>query len=173
MLHEHIDVPENTSVSSNAHFEAFERPISPLDLPPGQIDGLESIQAARMMDVGGQSPRSESGGLQLQSPGRPSIVELALVAMQYLPMPLIVLNSKKTALFANEAVGRLLGLDDMEYDYNGSENGISATDILVGKTLSQIGIDMMQDGRLVNFPSSRLYMSPIDHFCKLRLSQMF
>lgn len=92
--------------------------------------------------------------LALQSPFRlsmPSISpgQLAFSAMQYLPMPTIVLNSLKTVVLANEAVGRLLGLIPETGD---QENGLATMDRLRGKSLSQVGIDMLQDGRPVRLP---------------------
>ena len=62
--------------------------------------------------------------------------EVALAALQYLPTPLIVLNSLKTIVLANEAMGRLLGLHDTD----------TVGDELKGQSLSQIGIDMISDG---------------------------
>jgi hypothetical protein len=56
--------------------------------------------------------------------------------MQYLPTPNIVLSSLKTVLFVNESMGRFLGLPGERY----------TTSILKGKSLSQIGVDMVSDG---------------------------
>jgi hypothetical protein len=68
--------------------------------------------------------------------------------MQYLPYPMIVLNVLKTLVLANEAMGRLLDVEGLEGD-TASDDGISALDRLKGQTLSQMGIDMLQDGRPV------------------------
>jgi hypothetical protein len=68
--------------------------------------------------------------------------------MQYLPYPLIVLNNLKTLMMANEAMARLLGIEDEDGDA-ASDDGISSADRLRGQTLSQLGIDMLQDGRPV------------------------
>ena len=82
----------------------------------------------------------ETMPLRIDIPHLPMSPDLALEALQYLPTPLIVLSSLKTIVLANEAMGRLLGLN--------ATNGATynTTDILKGQTLSQIGIDMMQDG---------------------------
>lgn len=77
----------------------------------------------------------------------------ALTALQYLPTPLLVLSSLKTVILANEAMGRLLGLDtDPELDSGdgdgGGQENYAAAD-LYGKSLSQIGIDLLQDDRPV------------------------
>lgn len=64
--------------------------------------------------------------------------------MQYLPVPTIVLNNLKTVVLANDAIGRMMGL----IPEDGPDDGAPATiDRLRGQTLSQIGIDMLQEGR--------------------------
>lgn len=71
--------------------------------------------------------------------------QLAFSAMQFLPVPLLLLNNLKTVVLANEAMGRLLGMD-LEQD----EDGSAVLDRIRGQTLSQVGIDMVhQDGRPV------------------------
>ena len=70
----------------------------------------------------------------------PTATEIAFTALRHLPIPVIVLTSLKTIALANEAMGRLLGLH---------RDAASATDALKGQTLSQIGIDMVQDGMLL------------------------
>ncbi|POR37491.1 Hybrid signal transduction histidine kinase J [Tolypocladium paradoxum] len=112
------------------------------------------------------SPRSVGGGRflrdplglpatgtrsQSQSPFRlamPSISpgQLAFSAMQYLPVPILVLNNLKTVVLANEAMGRMMGIitDDTDQD-----DATATIERLRGQTLSQVGIDMLQDGRPV------------------------
>ncbi|KFA54913.1 hypothetical protein S40293_02298 [Stachybotrys chartarum IBT 40293] len=71
--------------------------------------------------------------------------QLAFSAMQYLPLPVLVLNNLKTVVLANDAMGRMMGLvSDSEED-----DSPSTIDRLRGQTLSQVGIDMLQDGRPV------------------------
>lgn len=84
--------------------------------------------------------------LHLDIPQLPMAAEIALAALQYLPTPIIVLNSAKTVLLANEAMGRLLGLEHKQSIAIPSSNSHTVTDMLKGQTLSQIGVDMMQDG---------------------------
>lgn len=141
----HIDLPDPHSSHVRDDLP------SPIQMSAGAIDGLESIQAARLAKRGGQSPMSESSSLlQLGIPGFRSSADIALVAMQYLPTPLIVLNNSKTVVLANDAMGRLMALDDNEEDEDYmSDDGKSSTDRLRGKTLTQIGIDVIQDGRYV------------------------
>jgi len=85
---------------------------------------------------------------QLDFPQLPMAAEIALVALQYLPTPIIVLTSLKTILLANEAMGRLLGLEDKDqHDIKPiSSNNHTVTEMLKGQTLSQIGVDILQDG---------------------------
>ena len=86
-------------------------------------------------------------------PEIPKAAEAALTALQYIPKPLLVLSSLKTIMIVNEAMGRLLGLDKLEppaqelVDDNGEQ--IASWEILRGRSLSQIGIDMIQDGNTV------------------------
>ncbi|KAH7319265.1 hypothetical protein BKA65DRAFT_409056 [Rhexocercosporidium sp. MPI-PUGE-AT-0058] len=131
--------------------EDYERPISPLHMPPGQIDGLESLQADSYRKSRGQSPnrRGSSGSLlHLDIYQGPSPADLAMAALQYLPYPIMVLNNMKTLVMANDAMGRLLGIEDQDGDV-ASDDGMSVSDKLKGQTLNQLGIDMLQDGRPV------------------------
>ncbi|KAK3329717.1 histidine kinase group protein [Apodospora peruviana] len=90
------------------------------------------------------APRSQSA-----SPFRlaiPSITpgQLAFSAMQFLPVPVLVLDNLKTVVLANEAMGRLLGIPA---ETPGAVDGMaSVMDQLRGQSLSQVGIDLMQDG---------------------------
>jgi hypothetical protein len=69
-----------------------------------------------------------------------------MAAVQYLPYPLMVLDNQKTLVMANEAMGRLLDIEDREPG-NGEETSI--VERLWGKTLSEMGIDVLQNGRPV------------------------
>ncbi|EGX89909.1 autoinducer 2 sensor kinase/phosphatase luxQ [Cordyceps militaris CM01] len=88
---------------------------------------------------------------QSQSPFRldmPTVspAQLAFSAMQYLPVPVIVLNNLKTVVLANEAMGRMMGI--ITDDTDGDDFSMTI-DRLRGQTLSQVGIDMLQDGKPV------------------------
>ncbi|KAL6816486.1 hypothetical protein J3E69DRAFT_345566 [Trichoderma sp. SZMC 28015] len=146
---------------------AHDAPRGPPDLDPDLVASMKDRgpSKAATADMNGrvdQSPRSMGGGRFLRDPGdgvrsksqspfrlsMPSISpgQVAFSAMQYLPVPVIVLNNLKTVVLANEAMGRMLGIisDDL------SDEDASATmDKLRGQTLSQVGIDMIQDGRPV------------------------
>ncbi|PSR80386.1 hypothetical protein BD289DRAFT_374117 [Coniella lustricola] len=73
--------------------------------------------------------------------------QLAFSAMQFLPVPVLVLDNLKTVVLANEAMGKLLGLIN---DNDASEDDASKfLENIHGQTLSQLGIDMVQNGRPV------------------------
>ena len=81
--------------------------------------------------------------MPMLSPG-----QLAFTALQFLPVPVLVLNNLKTVVLANDAMGRMLGLPSEDF-HDSQQNGPSVTDKLRGQTLSQVGVDMLQDGRPV------------------------
>lgn len=79
--------------------------------------------------------------------------DTALAALQYLPTPLLVLSSSKCIILANEAMEGLLGLTQsgalQTVHADGEVQDRTATQVLWGRTLSQIGVDMLQDGEPV------------------------
>ena len=88
-----------------------------------------------------------SSSLSVDIPGLPSTADAAFAALQYLPTPLIVLSNTKTIILANGAMGRLLGLDSLEgLSEEGPESG-PVTEMLMGQSLTQVGVDMVQDGQ--------------------------
>ncbi|TLS29677.1 hypothetical protein PpBr36_00850 [Pyricularia pennisetigena] len=68
--------------------------------------------------------------------------DLAFAALHYLPLPVVVLNSLKTVVLANEAMGKLLG-----FDADGPA-AMTVQERLKGRTISQVGIDLLQDGKV-------------------------
>jgi hypothetical protein len=66
----------------------------------------------------------------------------SLTALQYLPVPLLVLSSLKTVVIANEAMGRLLGIDFESTTLHDS----SISDVLQEKSMGDLGIDILQNG---------------------------
>lgn len=66
----------------------------------------------------------------------------SLTALQYLPVPLLVLSSLKTVVLANEAMGRLLGIDFESTAFH----GLSITEVLRDKSAGDLGIDILQNG---------------------------
>lgn len=108
------------------------------------------------------SPYSYSrrrASLQIQLPPSHARTEMAFAALQYLPMPIMVLSSMKTVVLANEAMARLLGIDfDMPQPQEPntgaletvlSQEAKSPTDILYGQTLARLGLDLLQGGSAV------------------------
>ena len=81
-------------------------------------------------------------------PKVPRATEAALAALQYLPTPLLVLSSLKTIILANDAMGRLLGFD-ADDGVSQEEGAATKLDLLHGQSLSQIGIDVIEDGQSI------------------------
>src|SRR5256885_559786 len=94
------------------------------------LSGISSSHAghAGHTRMRGPKPPKPDPRLKLDIP-HPTATEIAFTALQYLPIPVIVLTSLKTIALANETMGRLLGLH---------RGAASATDALKGQTLSQI-----------------------------------
>ncbi|KAK0729137.1 hypothetical protein B0T21DRAFT_292312 [Apiosordaria backusii] len=72
--------------------------------------------------------------------------QVAFSALQFLPVPVLVLDGLKTIVLANEAMGRLLGMIPERAGIADGDGMVPVMDILRGKTLSQVGIDLVQDG---------------------------
>lgn len=72
--------------------------------------------------------------------------QLAFSTLQFLPVPVLVLNNLKTVVLANEAMGRLMGMSSDSNDGDDLAHGVGS---LTGQSLSQVGIDMLQNGRPV------------------------
>lgn len=87
-----------------------------------------------------QSPssiRSSSISMHMTSP---SATTASLTALQYLPVPILVLSSQKTVLLANESMGRLFGIDFE------SIHDLSISEVLQDKTMGELGVDILQNG---------------------------
>ena len=122
--------------------------------PRSQPKGKEERDAAVNQYV--QSNSNSAAPLNIEIPKIPRAAEAALTALKYLPTPLLVLSSLKTVILANEAMGRLLGLEsvDKEAPAPDSEDATTDeeapnTDMLRGQSLSQLGIDMIQAGQQI------------------------
>ena len=108
-----------------------------------------------LVDAARRSSKSSktSPPLFVEIPKLASPADTALAALQYLPTPVLVLSSSKCIILANEAMGRLLGFPEsgalQKVPGNGEVQDLSVTEALRGQTLSQIGVDMLQDGELV------------------------
>lgn len=102
--------------------------------------------------------RRRRASLSIRMPPPQSQAGLAFTALQYLPMPVMVLSSTKHIVLANEAIGRLLGIDLDEAEEEEEDktepqpeelDAESTADILQGKTLGELGIDLLQGGNAV------------------------
>ena len=119
---------------------------------------LSSRRRSRLQD-GHTLPHERASGASSRDPKSPNLAplrldmpcagpgELAFSTLQFLPFPLLVLDSLKTVVLANEAMGRLLGL--LPDSGIGADEMVSVMDQLRGQSLSQVGIDMLQDNRPV------------------------
>lgn len=87
---------------------------------------------------GGDSPEAH-----LLSP--PTMTTIAFTTLKHLPVTLLVLPWLQRIALANEAMGRLLGIDLVD-SVAGIERLSSITDILQGHEMLQLGIDILQDG---------------------------
>lgn len=85
---------------------------------------------------------TSTGALSIELPSSPSATMVALTALQYLPVPLLVLSSDAQITLANEAMGRLLGID---WSATAAE-GLTVSDVLMGKNITELGIDIIQNG---------------------------
>ena len=95
-------------------------------------------------------PGRASPPKRVDIPKLPAGAEIALAALQYLHMPILVLSNLKTVILANDAMGHLLGLEKYKatgQNASAQEKEAPVGDMLRGKVLSQIGIDMVQNGR--------------------------
>jgi PAS domain S-box-containing protein len=158
----HQDINEDGNISSSACQEATED-FSSLKRSLSRIhNSLHFFCTPTATDVARRQketfgPHSQSPslqhGLHIKIPQLSSAAQVALTALQHLPTPVLVLTPLKTVLLANEAMGRLLGLDSLGSSgvvvHDSQYNDRPITDILRGQSLSQIGIDMLQNGQPV------------------------
>ena len=75
--------------------------------------------------------------------------ETAFATLQYLPIPIIVLSSLKQVILVNEALKSLLATVDADEDVavsNGAFAHNVGVETLLGRSLSQIGIQMVTEG---------------------------
>lgn len=139
--------------------ESLSAPLSPSSRSPSRSrDSAHENDVPPTDGMGDARPRisraktsSQAVSLKISKPAPQA--EAALKALQYLPMPLLVLSSIKTIVLANEAMGRLLGLstdgDSNEPHHHGDGGETSGVDSLIGQSLSQIGVDVIQSGQRI------------------------
>ena len=92
-------------------------------------------------DAGSPASDHSDGSLPIHLSPPTSTTMASLTALQYLPIPLLVLTSSKTVCLANEAMGRLLGID---FESTVSQ-GMSVTESLQGRSVGDLGIDILQN----------------------------
>lgn len=122
------------------------------------MDSGRFMREAHGQSLGGRRSASNSP-FRLQMPSI-SPAQLAFAAMQYLPIPVMILSNWKTVVQANDAMARMLGLVHEDVD----EDISATTDKLRGQTLSQIGIDMLQDGRPVWLTWDTFFEAMVEDF---------
>lgn len=90
-----------------------------------------------------KSPSSihSTDSLSIRMPS-PTTTMASLTALQYLPVPILVLSSMKTIIVANEAMGRLLGINFESTAFN----DMSISQVLQDKFMGDLGIDILQNG---------------------------
>jgi hypothetical protein len=105
-------------------------------------DSLEAGYFAVGARSRSQSPSSIRCDLLSMQLASPTAEMASLTALQYLPVPILVLSSQKTVVLANEAMGRLLdiGFDSTAY------HDLSISEVLQDKTMGDLGIDILQNG---------------------------
>jgi len=112
-----------------------------------QFEGYLGMGKARPQSSKPSNSKS-SVAVDVSEPQSPA--ETALSALRYLPVPLVVLSSTKTVVLANEAMGRLFGLVGHSLEGGDEqEECSSAGDLLLGKSINQIGVDIVQDGQRI------------------------
>src|SRR5947209_7698600 len=63
-----------------------------------------------------QSPSSVQSSSASEFLPSPSLMMASITALQYLPIPFLILSSRKTVVLANEAMGKLLSIDPKSAD---------------------------------------------------------
>jgi hypothetical protein len=124
------------------------------DVPTPQSPGLAGREDQPMADYfqnvrNNEMPSNDSDITAQKIQSTPATTTTVIAALQYLPVPVIVLSSLYTVVLANEAMGRLLGLQAaglMNEGERDSVNSIPASDLLQGKTLQELGVTMLQNG---------------------------
>lgn len=123
-------------------------------LQPTSPTSEDSVEDRPNGDLQSSHPNTSRTSLFVDMPPKlHNAAEVAFAALEYLPTPLLLLSSLKLVVLANEAFGRLLGLDTLQDSSttagNEEKEQILVSQMLRGQSLSQIGIDMVQDGQQV------------------------
>ena len=113
---------------------------------PSKPDDLEHSPNHAILQT--SSIRESPSPLQGSTIEADDVVDVALAAVRHLPTPILVLSSSKTVVLASEPMKQLLS------SYNTPEEGsedptsreMSVTEQLRGKTLTEIGVGVIEDG---------------------------
>ncbi|MCJ1306589.1 hypothetical protein MMC25_000232 [Agyrium rufum] len=138
-LHPHVERPASS--------------LGPNKLPVSNLDGSgkDHNTAAKVAQKRGlRTPGFPPPHMDIPKMG--GTADLAFATLRHLPTPIMVLSRLKTVVLANDAMGRLIGLEegDSHKVPNGDGRGVSfAQDALRGQTLPQIGVDLVQSGQLI------------------------
>ena len=142
-------LPVMSGLSDEDIFPAFRTPMQSLST----ISTRPRFPRSRSRSLPGRaSPQIETNG-ELQGAASTaeaslSAGETAFATLQYLPIPIIVLSSLKEVILVNEALRSLLATVDAEEDAavsNGSFTQNVGAETLLGRSLSQIGIQMVNE----------------------------
>ncbi|KAI0506924.1 hypothetical protein F5B22DRAFT_428395 [Xylaria bambusicola] len=122
------------------------------NLSPSTTSLLTTLQYANVQPITEQQETTAT-----RSGERPGIMkpridtispeQLAFPAIQFLPIPLLLLSGSRTIVFTNAATRRLLGLVEEHHIHH--EDPCFDTDILQGKTLAQIGVEILSNSNSI------------------------
>lgn len=136
--------PQHGSQADEERHEGETRSSDSNSKTPEHLGERQSPRNHNLSPYNDRNPEGRNPRLQI--PGSPSLGSLAMAAIQYMPHPMMVLDNQKTLVMANEAMGRLLDVDDHSAT---NRDETSVVEKLWGKTLSQIGIDVLRNERPV------------------------
>ena len=139
------------------HFPSLKKSLSALrsKTPSDTAENVERIPyTPKSATPTPQNMPHSNQPLSVSIPRPSAAADVAFAALHYLPTPLLVLSSVKSVVLANEAMGRLLGMDFPEAYYKPADNSDvedeePLLDRLVGRTLSEIGVQIIQNGQRV------------------------
>lgn len=121
-------------------------PITPDGQHSGQKDFVRPPSGARSNQDDNKLPNSNRSSLFLDLTSE-SIEQIAVPALQHLPVPVLVLSPLKTVVLANDAMGRLLCMSTAQAasaEQCRSQSKAAAQETF-GQTLSQVGVDLVQN----------------------------
>lgn len=152
---------QDSTLESNHQSDATLRPSASMISPGPSPASFTHTDVDSYFDLhpdGSRTPQSmrSAGVSSVDLLAAPATTMAALTALQYLPMPILVLNSAKVVVLANEAMGRLLGIDPSELE-NDDGPVATVTDILSGQHMAQLGIEILVHGSpiLISWEVSR------------------